>query len=136
MYPNPVMPWFIQNLNHHSSVFIAIKTKWKVCLEIKGKKKKKALQQIKQFATKIHCIMAHYPIINILMKEMATLTNFIHYILTTLLQQILSDMLLWITSRKKKNFNCWFSLELIIIYYLWFIVKLLWKCCGNSTSLL
>ena len=130
MYPNPVMPWFIQNLNHHSSVFIAIKTKWKICLEIKGKKKKKALQQIKQFATKIHCIMAHYPIINILMKEMATLTNFIHNILITFLQQILSNMLLWITSRKKKiqllvQFRIKNNLPFMI--YCKIVMKILWK---------
>lgn len=53
------------------------------------KEKREEALQIKQFATKIHCIMAHYPMINILMKEMAILTHFICNILTILLEQIL-----------------------------------------------
>ena len=42
-------------------------------------------------------------------------------------QWILSDrLLLIVTNRQKSNFNGGFKLELVIIYYLDFIVKILW----------
>ena len=44
----------------------------------------------------------------------------------TFSQQILNgSLLLVVTSRQKSTLSCWFKLELITIYHMWFVVKIL-----------
>ena len=45
-------------------------------------------------------------------------------------------LLLAVTGEQKVNLSCGFKLELITIYHLWFIIKVLWKCCGCNSSYL
>ena len=57
-------------------------------------------------------------------------------IFTTFSQLILSSrLLLVVINWQKSNLSCKFKFEPIIIYHLWFIMKILWKCCEYDTSL-
>ena len=51
-------------------------------------------------------------------------------------QQSLSDwlMLLIVTDGEKSSFSSEFKLELIKMYNLKFVKKVLWKCCKYNTS--
>ena len=49
-----------------------------------------------------------------------------HNIFTILSQQMLSDrLLLVVIGGQRNNLSCGFKLELIITYYLWFVMKIL-----------
>ena len=57
-------------------------------------------------------------------------------IFTTFSQLILSSrLLLVVMNRQKSNLNCKFKFEPIITYHMWFVMKILWKCCEYDTSL-
>ena len=57
-------------------------------------------------------------------------------IFTTFSQLILSSRLLLVVMNwQKSNLSCKFKFEPIIIYHLWFIMKILWKFCEYDTSL-
>ena len=60
---------------------------------------------------------------------------YVHNIFTIFLQQILSDrLLLVVIVRAKSNLSVRFKFEPITTNHLWFVVKILSKCCGRNTS--
>ena len=60
---------------------------------------------------------------------------YVHNIFTILSQQIINDkLLLVVMGGQKSNLSCKFKLESIINNHLWFVMKILWKRCGHSSS--
>ena len=60
---------------------------------------------------------------------------YVHNIFTILSQQIINDkLLLVVMGGEKSNLSCKFKLESIINNHLWFVMKILWKRYGHSSS--